>query len=295
MKIFTYFAVNLFLFYQRFKTNLNRRLSRNFSKITSSQISLTFGDQGSGPPLLLLHGITQNASSFDPLIRRLKSSFRIIALDCRGHGDSDKPRKVADYGSNMVEDVKNLLAQLKIEKVHLLGTSMGAEIALRFTAYNPSSVLSLTVIGSGLSSDKESENYLAVGEALKKHHSFGPWIKATGGMGYFSPDKIGIATADSMLRGQDIEALSSVFLSMPEIINLTENEISTLTMPVLGICGELDEERPAIERMVGKIPNFSLKILANRGHMDLDQDPSYYATIEAFLSESMQSMRNGNP
>ena len=114
-------------------------------------------------------------------------------------------------------------------------------------------------------------------------------------MGYFSPDKIGIATADSMLRGQDIEALSSVFLSMPEIINLTENEISTLTMPVLGICGELDEERPAIERMVGEIPNFSLKILANRGHMDLDQDPSYYATIEAFLSESMQSMRNGNP
>ena len=288
MKFLNYFIVNLFLLYQRFKTKLNRRVSRNFSKITSSGISLTFSDQGVGPPLLLLHGITQDASAFDPLIRHLKSRFKIIALDCRGHGDSDKPKQIKDYGRSMVDDVENLLAQLKIEKVHLLGTSMGAEIALRFAAYNSSSILSLTAIGSGLSGEKESENYTAVGEALKSHHSFGPWIKATGGMGYFSPDAIGIATADSMLRGQDIDALSSVFLSMPEIVNLTDDEISALTMPVLGICGELDEERPALERMIGKIPNFSFKLIANRGHMDLDQDPSYFNIIDAFLTEHRQ-------
>ena len=76
MKFLNYFIVNLFLLYQRFKTKLNRRVSRNFSKITSSDISLTFSDQGVGPPLLLLHGITQDASAFDPLIRHLKSYFR---------------------------------------------------------------------------------------------------------------------------------------------------------------------------------------------------------------------------
>ena len=91
-----------------------------------------------------------------------------------------------------------------------------------------------------------------------------------------------------MLRGQDIDALSSVFLGMPEIINLTDNEISALTMPVLGICGELDEERPALERMIGKIPNFSFKLIANRGHMDIDQDPNFFNIIEAFLMEHRQ-------
>ena len=72
---------------------------------------------------------------------------------------------------------------------------------------------------------------------------------------------------------------------MPGIVNLTDNESSALTAPVLGICRELDEERPALERMIGKIPNFSFKLIANRGHMDLDQDPSYLTTIEAFLTE----------
>jgi len=93
MKVLNYLIVNLFLFYQRFKTKLNRRVSRNFSKITSSDISLTLSDQGVGPPLLLLHGITQDASAFDPLIRHLKSRFKIIALDRRGHGANAKPKK----------------------------------------------------------------------------------------------------------------------------------------------------------------------------------------------------------
>ena len=93
MKVVSYFIVNLFLLYQRFKTKMNRRVSRNISKITSSDISLTLSDQGAEPPLFLLHRITQGASAIDPLIRHLKSYFRIVALDCRGHGQNAKPKK----------------------------------------------------------------------------------------------------------------------------------------------------------------------------------------------------------
>ena len=75
---------------------------------------------------------------------------------------------------------------------------------------------------------------------------------------------------------------------MPAIVNLTDNEISALKMPILGICGELDEERPALEKMIGKIPNFSFKLIPNRDRMDLDQDPNYFNIIEAFLVEHRQ-------
>ena len=104
-------------------------------------------------------------------------------------------------------------------------------------------------------------------------------------MGYFSPDPIGIATADSMLKGQDIDALSSVFLGMPEIIHLSEQDISDISIPVLAICGELDEERPALEKMTGKVRNLSLNIIPDKGHMDVGEDPNYYTLIEQFLSK----------
>lgn len=185
----------------------------------------------------------------------------------------------------MVEDVHNLLLHLDIDQASILGTSMGAEIALRFTTEYPDCVTKLAVIGSGWSGDKESNNYTNVGQTLKQHHSFGPWIKETGGMGYFSPDSIGIATADSLLKGQDIEALSSVFLGMPEIIRLSEQDISDISMPVLAICGELDEERPCLEKMRGKVRNLSLNIIPNKGHMDVGEDPNYYTLIDQFLSK----------
>jgi len=253
--------------------------------MNSSGISLSFSDQGTGPIVILIHGITENASAFYPLIKLLRPRFRVIALDCRGHGDSDKPKDPSAYGSNMVEDVRNLLLHLDIDQASILGTSMGAEIALRFTTEYPDCVTKLAVIGSGWSGDKESNNYTNVGQTLKQHHSFGPWIKETGGMGYFSPDSIGIATADSLLKGQDIEALSSVFLGMPEIIRLSEQDISDISMPVLAICGELDEERPCLEKMRGKVRNLSLNIIPNKGHMDVGEDPNYYTLIDQFLSK----------
>lgn len=251
----------------------------------SSGISLTFSDQGTGPIVILMHGITENASAFSPLIKLLSPRFRVIALDCRGHGDSDKPRDPSAYGRNMVKDVRNLLIHLSIDQAYILGTSMGAEIALRFTTEYPECVTKLVVIGSGWSGEKESSNYTTVGQTLKQHHSFGPWIKETGGMGYFSPDSIGIATADSMLKGQDIDALSSVFLGMPEIIHLSEQDISDISIPVLAICGELDEERPALEKMTDKVRNLSLNIIPDKGHMDVGEDPNYYILIDQFLSK----------
>ena len=277
--------INLVLLYQRSKMRLLRKTGNQFFRMDSCGTSLAFSDQGEGPAILLIHGITENASAFDSLIKRLKNRFRLIALDCRGHGDSDKPKNPKAYGTNMVKDIRNLLLHLQIDHACLLGTSMGAEIALRFTVDYPAYVTKLTVIGSGWSGETESNNYTSVGKTLQLHQSFGPWIKKTGGMGYFSADSIGIATADSMLKGQDIDALSSVFLGMSEIIQLPEEAIGNIKIPVLAICGELDEERPCLEKMNGKIEKFTIKVIPNKGHMDLADDPDYYSIIEQFLCE----------
>jgi len=280
----TYLFATTFLNFRKRKTAIERKFNTHISTIDSSGVSISFSDQGSGPVVILIHGITQNASDFKHLINRLKGRFRLIALDCRGHGASGKPEDPASYGKQMVRDIETLLTKLDIDKAILLGTSMGAEIALRFTVDYPARTHALAVIASGWSGQKESMTYTKVGNTLKQHHSFGPWIKETGGQGYFSPDYFGIATADAMLKGENIDALASVFLGMKEIINLTEQEIKEVNIPVLAICGEHDEERPCLERMVDVVPDISFNLLMGRDHMDLGEDPQYNKLIEQFLS-----------
>ena len=279
-----YLFVTTFLFFRKRKTTVERKLNTHISTIDSSGVPISFSDQGSGPVVILIHGITQNASDFNHLIKRLKGHFRLIALDCRGHGASGKPEDPASYGKQMVTDIKTLLTNLDIDTAFLLGTSMGAEIALRFTVDYPEHTHALAVIASGWSGQKESMTYTKVGNTLKQHQSFGPWIKETGGQGYFSPDFFGIATADAMLKGENIDALAAVFLGMKEIINLTEEEIRNINIPVLAICGEHDEERSCLERMVGVVPDISFNLLKGRDHMNLAEDPQYHKLIAQFLS-----------
>ncbi len=74
---------------------------------------------------------------WDGVTPLLAGRFRVIALDCRGHGASSEPHDTNAYGSEMVADVARLLDELTIDAAHVVGYSMGAEIALNFTTRWP--------------------------------------------------------------------------------------------------------------------------------------------------------------
>ena len=83
---------------------------------------------GSGSPVILIHGYTANAEGkwIKPNIAQtLAARHRVIAIDARGHGRSDKPHDPAKYGPRMAADVIELMDQLKIPKAHIHGYSMG--------------------------------------------------------------------------------------------------------------------------------------------------------------------------
>jgi pimeloyl-ACP methyl ester carboxylesterase len=282
-----YLFARVFLFFMRVRGRLERRFSRRFTTIDSAGVPVCFSDDGRGPAIVLLHGIVGDASDWNPAIRRLKDRFRLIALDARGQGASGKPHDPADYGRQMVGDVREILRHLGIEKVCVVGASAGAEIALRFTVEHPELVTRLVVIGSGWSGEKEAANYTRAGEILKEHRSLGPWIRETGGEGYFPTDPLGIAMADLLFKGRDIDACAATFLGMPEIIHLSKEEVESIQVPVLAICGEHDIERPCLERLVGVVPDVALKVLAGRGHMDMDEDPEQGRFVDEFLSKSL--------
>jgi pimeloyl-ACP methyl ester carboxylesterase len=103
---------------------------------------------GSGPPLLLLHGIGDSSETWSEVLAPLARHYTVIAPDLLGHGESDRPR--ADYAiSAYACGMRDLLAVLNIERVSVLGHSLGGGIAMQFAYQFPERTERLIIVGSG--------------------------------------------------------------------------------------------------------------------------------------------------
>ena len=105
---------------------------------------LDFGGEGK-PALVCIHGLTGNAHNFDALIPHLTPRYRVLALDVRGRGDSEWGPAL-DYNPQVyVSDLKEFLDGLGIERVSLVGTSMGGVISMMFAGGYPEAVAHLVL------------------------------------------------------------------------------------------------------------------------------------------------------
>jgi pimeloyl-ACP methyl ester carboxylesterase len=106
---------------------------------------------GDGPPLVLLHGGGQSRQAWIEAgyVERLKSRFRVIAMDARGHGESDKPTKRADYAiETVMGDVLAVADVSGLGRFDLLGYSYGGNIG-RYLASRTDRVARLVLLGIG--------------------------------------------------------------------------------------------------------------------------------------------------
>lgn len=252
----------------------------------SAGVAIRYTDEGEGAPVLLIHGYTGAAGMWvetgtTPILAK---HFRVVAVDCRGHGESGKPHGSGAYGREMVEDLVRLLDQLEIGEVAVVGYSMGAEIGLRLAVEHPGRVRSLVIGGSGWSGQADAENYQKLADSLDEGASFGPIVRAMTPPGQPEPTAEEIAAMDQMLQGQDVAALASVARGMADIVNLSAGEVSAITVPVLGIAGEHDPERGNLEKLMGVIPDYTMKVLVGRDHMSAMSDLQFNSSIVEFLS-----------
>lgn len=113
---------------------------------------IAYLDEGSGPPLLLMHGggpASSGSSHYTANIAELAQRFRVIAIDLPGHGQSstlpmDEPTYVF-----YAKAARHLLESLSLRSAHVIGYSMGGGAALSLAALHPASVDRLVVIGGG--------------------------------------------------------------------------------------------------------------------------------------------------
>jgi pimeloyl-ACP methyl ester carboxylesterase len=127
----------------------------------SQRLRLHYVDWGNSaaPPLLLVHGGRDHCRNWDWVARRLRKDWHVIAPDLRGHGDSEWSKSANYSMAGYVYDLAQLIHQLKLAPVTIIGHSLGGAIAVRYAGIYPETVKRFVAIeGLGRSPKSRAES-----------------------------------------------------------------------------------------------------------------------------------------
>jgi len=124
-----------------------------------------------GVPFLLLHGFGNEAHVWDDLAPVLAPHYRVLALDMRGHGDSDADPEGRYDHESMARDVEAVCEHLGIERLVLCGHSMGGRVSMRFAGRNPGRLAGLVIVDAGPELDERGVSRITT-EAVRQEPVF---------------------------------------------------------------------------------------------------------------------------
>jgi pimeloyl-ACP methyl ester carboxylesterase len=113
--------------------------------IKTAHASFSYLEEGSGTPLVLLHGIGSAARSWKAQIAALSTRMRVIAWDAPGYGTSTSLATSAPSAQDYAASLQDFLAALGVDRFHLVGHSLGSVMAARYAKLHPQRLLSLTL------------------------------------------------------------------------------------------------------------------------------------------------------
>jgi pimeloyl-ACP methyl ester carboxylesterase len=132
----------------RFKPGVRREGAFSVEYRTIHGYRRAFVKAGSGPAILLIHGIGDSSDTWRPVVDQLAQHHTVIAPDLLGHGRSEKPR--ADYSiAGYANGMRDLLSVLDVDRVTVVGHSLGGGVAAQFAYQFPDRCERLVLVGSG--------------------------------------------------------------------------------------------------------------------------------------------------
>ena len=229
----------------------------------SDGVKIAFERLGEGPAILLVHGFgssrNQNWKSTGWYGGLTEAGFSIVAMDCRGHGHSDKPHDASFYGHDrMADDAVAVMDACDLDAPFVLGYSMGGFIGLRLLAAHPHRVARLAIAGVGA-------HYL-------EDRITDPAARAALADALTTPDKDSITDARGrMFRafadqpGKDRLALAACMRGMSP--HLPHAILASLKGPILVACGSEDNTAGSPDILAAALPGGIAVTIAGRDHM----------------------------
>jgi pimeloyl-ACP methyl ester carboxylesterase len=223
--------------------------------VVSDGVRIHYQEAGEGTPVVLLHGYTSccDASWFaDGMAKELARTHRVIGIDARGHGRSEKPHDPGKYpGDRMATDVIEVLDALGVGKAHFHGYSMGGGLVAQLMARRPDLFITAGFGGSGV---RETDEVLVGQAAARDPQGLDP-----------NQDR-GRATLAAR-ADRDNEALKAVQDGRQATPSTAPPlDLTTIGFPVLAVNGEFDAPVSKTQRMQRELKDFRAVILPGHGH-----------------------------
>jgi len=215
-------------------------------------VRIAFEIVGEGAPVLLIHGFgsdrNQNWRAPGWYYTLAGAGYSVIALDCRGHGESDKPHGTEDYAENMMaQDALLVMTAAGHAQAFVMGYSMGGAVAIRLTFEDPLSVRALVTGGVG-------ETYFTRTDAWR------------------------IAIADALLAPHDV-ALSPVQRMFRDFAFQPGKDIQALI-----VCGEADDVSGLPAPLAECLGHADAVVIPRRDHMLTVGDKLYKQAALRFFA-----------
>jgi pimeloyl-ACP methyl ester carboxylesterase len=220
------------------------------------RISYEVLGNGSGPPVLLHHGFTADRREWHEFgyVDALGADYRLLLLDARGHGKSDKPHEPAAYAMDRrARDVLAVLDAAGVEQVHYLGFSMGGRIGFDTARRAPERLRSLMI---GAAHPYAAPTSPASTQPLRE--GMAAWLARLR-----LPSAVATPAFMERELANDVEALIAATVDRPGL----EDVLPRLTMPVLAWVGQQDGTCVRVRQWVTQVPHATLVELPDLDHV----------------------------
>ncbi len=259
----------------------------------SADVRIRYIEQGSGPPIVLMHGYTGNLDRHfiaNGVFASLAKDHRVIALDLRGHGKSGKPHDPSAYGEAMARDVVRLLDHLNIARAHVLGYSLGAIVAGRVATLHPERLIS--VVYSASLPLLEGATYMdafakaSVAE-LESALPFKSLVVAVQAPGTALPPAAELRKMmEPLIATNDVKALAALWRGY-KTLAVSDRQLKAITVPSILIVGSKDVSAPRVADLNQRHPQIRTVIVQDAEHggaAGVMRRDEFMTTLRQFLA-----------
>ncbi len=279
-----------------------RPVKERLERISLHGDSIAYRTAGSGPVIMLVHGITSDSSTWERVMPGMARRFTVLAPDLAGHGASDKPRGDYSLGAH-ASILRDLLAALGHERATLVGHSLGGGIAMQFSYQFPESCERLVLVDSGglgrevtlvlraatLPGSEFVLPLLAASRLLDVGAKAGGLLGRLGlrlGTDLEQMARGHSTLADAGTREAFVQTLRGVVDFTGQRVDATNRLYLAEHLPCLLVWGERDRIIPVAHGHAAheRLPGSTLRVLSRSGHFpQLDEPEGFLEAVLDFL------------
>lgn len=244
-------------------------------KTTLNGINSHYETSGHGDPLLIIHGAWEDTEVWLQVSQKLSENFFVIRCDLRGHGETD----AGEFSTKLLaNDIRTLLDRLNISKAHLVGFSLGSQVACTLAADSPQRIISLVLVAA----ESRLPQYWRIGSFMSRIIGLERTVRLFISRFFYPPTE---EKLQQLLKGINNTRISITQIGKTLGSFSVPMELAIVPFPILLVYGEKDPDSHQKEGFTRVSSALKLVTVKDSGHkIQIDRPAELSQIITDFCS-----------